>query len=404
MTKRIIINIDSINVLLICLLSALIIFTPLYPLKLMIVLLGLLFLWILTTLKNAIWLKRAIPFLAFLMIAFILDLVSSLANNDSDILHNFLTQKLFVYIWAVVFCYYADKPNLLKKCIVPILIMILVSCYFTIMGNIQYPGASRMLASGNEINVLYHSLNIGGYDFVNGLIFLILPVVIYAKSLKKYKLLFIAIISVILGTIIIGSYTIAIFLSVAMLIMSVTNPTKKIRFALIMMIIIIAFVIFSDSLLDLMGELGRATGSDILVQRAQMIRYRNFIESSGENRFILYHNGLINFSNNVFFGKLLGDVGQQLASGHSALINYLESYGLFSVVYFKFWIDTVKFVRKVFVNDSVKYYYHMFFIVFMIFALINTIDTSNGIGFFVLFFGPALLLCADTNLNSERVN
>ena len=261
-----------------------------------------------------------------------------------------------------------------------------------------------MLASGNKINALYHSLNIGGYDFVNGLVFLVLPVVIYARSINKYKLFFISIVAILLSTLIVGAYTIAILLSVAMIIISLTNPAKRIRFALIMLITIIIFVLFSDSLLDLMGELGRLTGSDILTQRAQMIRYRNFIESSGENRFILYHNGLINFSHNILFGKMLGDVGQQLASGHSALINYLESYGLFALVYFKFWIDTGKFASKVFVNNSVKYYYHMYFSIFMIFAFVNTIDTSNGIGFFVLFFGPALLLCADTNLNSERMN
>ena len=65
--------------------------------------------------------------------------------------------------------------------------------------------------------------------------------------------------------------------------------------------------------LDLMIYIGNLIGSNILVTRAEMIRYRDFVEGSGENRLVLYGNGLMNFANNFFFGRMIGNPQDSLS-------------------------------------------------------------------------------------------
>lgn len=394
MRKSLVVSIDTINLFFLCLLSALLIFTPLYSYKKMIILLIVFTGWFITAARDKYWNRRALPIIVILLALMALDFVSALGNDNSLIFLNFITQKLFVYIWILIFSYYVDKKNIIEKAIPIILTLVMISSFFTIRGNLLFPGASRLLASENVENSIYRSLFIGGYDFIYGLVFVVLPLYVYLKRTLHRKIFYLFCLTVFLVSIVTGAYTIAILLSLAMLIGAFINPEKKIAW-IILLLIVSLISLFSEQLLDLMIYIGNLIGSNILVTRAEMIRYRDFVEGSGENRLVLYGNGLMNFANNFFFGRMIGNPQDSLHSGHSALINYLESYGLFSLAYFIYLKKSFSVIYNSLKNFVTKQYYVIYFVILLMFMLLNTIDTSNGIGFFAFFFGPILLLCSE---------
>lgn len=126
-------------------------------------------------------------------------------------------QSLLFLLPALIGFYYmnyrSENINVLSKVLI---IALFVTSITTIIGLIQFPNASRILAtiatSDNAEALKYHWHNIGGYDFVY-ICVLLYPMLILAHKLRRInRITFFIVFALLLALIIISEYTIALLL------------------------------------------------------------------------------------------------------------------------------------------------------------------------------------------------
>ena len=398
------------NQFLLCLLAALMVFTPLYKYQKMIFILFLFVLWFLNALMlDGSYFNKSIPLMCFCIVVILLDiLVGIFSNSSSNMLLGI--NKMPTFIWALIYLFYKDKIHLLNKPIKIILAMIAISAAFTLIGNLQYPGASRLLASSglNDYYVadreFYRTINIGGYGFVFSLVFLSMPILLFWR--KKKNVVLLIFLALLVSTVFVASYFIGIILMVAMIVFGFINPKHIWQFFILICLCILAVFAFSNIILEWLVEFGGNINSDILIQRATELLTGEYFNGLGDdnNRIQIYINAIINWSKRPLFGALQGHVDNLRRSGHSALLGYLETYGLFSIIYYVFYYNTYKNIKSSFGNSSLKNFFLIYYICFILFIFIDVFDTFCDLGLTVFFVAPVLFQLMDDNIGCSSVD
>lgn len=379
--------------------AALLILTPLYPFKRMVFLIGFLLAWILSTITiDARWIKRSQKAILFLLVFFAMDLLYAVSNWNLQLLKTFFTQKIFVYIWLLVLIFYIRHVNLLGFPIIAILIMIFITCTFTISGNLTVPGASRRLAAGGERAMAYHNLNVAGYDIIYGLVFMPLPLIVAIRKKTLHPVIAIGMIVLIFATLVIASYTLSILLCLGIVISTIANPKNKWKFCGSMLLLTAVLLIFRKDISNIVINIGNKIGSYMLVRRATQIRDMTYFSDYGYseyNRLILYRNGLMNFVRHPFFGKMGGAYLGLLNAGHSGFINYFETYGLFGCIYVLYWRYAYRITKRCMMSEETQTNYPILFTFLMVFILTDTIDVAGATTLCAIFVCPSMLMYSD---------
>lgn len=396
---------ELINYICVVVLTGLIVFTPLYRFKKIIVLIGCFLLWCLSTLMiDKHWFKKTQKGILFLCLFLLLDVFYSLSTGNGEPLHYFLVQKLFVYIWIFIFLFYMDHRSLLRVPVTMVLLMITISCIFTLRGNLVYPGASRRLASGGELAIFYHNMYIAGYDIIYGMVFLIMPIAIGIKKRVLRVVPASLVLIEMLVTLVIGSYAISILLAVGMLIYALAGQKNRVRSFVLTILMTILIFSFRVELLNLLIDIGNKIDSYMLVRRATQLRDMTYFSDYGMsnyNRFALYLNGFLNFIRHPLFGRMGGPHKDILYAGHSGLINYFDVYGIFGSIYVFYWIYSYRTIKSKFNDNENLSYYKVFYMFVWVFLFFETIDIAPATALIINFIAPALFLCIEDSDNKQ---
>ena len=399
---------EFINHICIIALSGLIVFTPLYGLKKIAILLGSFVMWYLSTLTIDIqWVRRKQKALLYLLIFLLLDVFYSLSTGSTEPLHYYLVQKLFVYIWIFIFLFYIEHKNMLHIPITAILLMIAISCILTIRGNLLYPGASRRLASGGELANFYHKMYIAGYDIIYGMVFLVMPITLGIKKRVLRVIPASLLLIEMMVTLVIGSYAISILFTVGMLICALAGQKNKVKFFVITMGLTVLVLVFRIELLDALINIGIRINSYMLVRRATQLRDMTYFSDYGMNnynRFALYLNGIMNFIRYPLVGRMGGYHNDILYAGHSGLINYFDVYGIFGAIYVGYWLYSYKSIKYAFEEKENVDYYKLFFMFVWAFLILETIDIAPATALVINFLAPAIFVFVEDSDNEINNN
>ena len=229
--------------------------------------------------------------------------------------------------YIVYFCRY-EKIKIGVKILIGVCLLTLIT---TVIGCIQNPEASRILASVESTDlesIQYDWKNIGGYDFVYMMV-LMHPLLILAYKKGTIKF-FVSL----LGTI--SLFVLAIYseYTTALLLVIITSLLyffkKKLKFQNLLFLIIVAvfFVtFFSDIFSDLLNRLADMVNSENIAHRLRALAGgRTGIENSEDNRIELYENSLKTFFAAPLWGTFLSGGGG--IGGHSFILDFIAQYGI----------------------------------------------------------------------------
>lgn len=397
-----------INKISLCLLFSIILLTPLHEYKKMIVILLLFVLWFISAVVvDNHFFGESLPFVAFLIMFILLDFFRGVILHDTNIILIGINRMPFL-IWPLLLKFYYKRVQLLKVPLIFAISLITISGIYTLIGNIAYPEASRLLATGaeysNSTRDFYQSMNIGGYGLIYGMAFLFMPLILLYRQKPKGKLLIFSIIAFYFVNIMYASFLIAIILSVFLIIFSCINIKRKVSVVIVFGIVFFLVTIFNNEIGYFLVKIANDMNSDILAKRvAQLFSGEYFQEYGDSNRFTIYMNSIKNWLDRPLLGSLQGGTIEYRRSGHSTLLGYLEQYGLIASLYYWYLYRVYITTTVLFNNIQLKNCWFMFYMSFCFLALVNNVDRFGEIGSAVFFIAPTMLLYLDRKtLNKQK--
>ncbi len=376
---------------------ALCVFSPIWQYQKMVLILGCFLIWFISTTQiDARWISRMIPSLLYLGAMFILYLWRGISMDDVGGSVNLIVNQLPLYIWFVILEFYIYSKTSTKTVITAFFILFLITTYFTLVGNLANPGASRALAGTTTYYTAqreqYRAAFIGGYDIIYGAVFLTMPLTLLAKK-HKWIWVIIAAFSVM---IVVSSYTIGIMLMLFMIICGIARVKDIWKLALVFGAVFLVVVVFQQEILTWIVELATDIDSEILIKRAtQLLTGEYFTEfGNNNNRLTIFYNEILNWLEHPIFGNLITQVKVTRRIGHSTLLSYLSNFGLFSMVFYGY-LKRYYVVVKQSLSTEYGKLFSVYFFFFIIFALIDRYETAIACCVCAFFIAPILFMTAD---------
>lgn len=217
-------------------------------------------------------------------------------------------------------------------------LFVAVTCLTTIIGHERYPMASRELASGSAIydTEKYLRMNIGGYDFVYGLVLLI-PIFWWLQRQEKTrfrKILYTVILVLDVLCIYSSQYTIALIcMAITFLMIWMLKNRKNATIAtgiIIVFLLCNGLELLSKAFYWISEHIGLDYVSDRLLQVSQLLGGHSINTSTSDKRIMHYKEQLATFSQAPLFGKNLFSFHRSAVSGHSLLLDLLGAGGVFA--------------------------------------------------------------------------
>lgn len=268
----------------------------------------------------------------------------------------------------------------------------IITTVTTIIGTINYPNASRYLATAanasDSLRTFYDWNNIGGYGFVYTIV-LLYPLLIFASKQKLIGIMPTIICTMAILTLIICSeYTIALLLFMASSILFLVGKDMSVSNLIVLMLFVaILCFAFWEKVSDIFLLLGNSIQSENLSERLLAIAGgKSGLETTEDLRWVYISNAFESFLSQPLFGGLFS--GNRVLSGHSFIIDFLSKYGLAGLGLI-IWM-----YRKIYVYFYKRYesvlgygYIIWFFVQTIILSIINT-----SMWLYVLaLFGPVMI-------------
>lgn len=219
-----------------------------------------------------------------------------------------------------------------------IICMYVITCVTTIVGNDQYPMASRLLATDTieeYLRRLYAKKNIGGFAMAYGLV-LLTPLIIHLIKNKQVNgFIGIGLLGLFGATLFAMEYGTAVILfaaSLGLLLIPKLN-TKKI---IIMLVVVILFVLlFGGVVADMFEQISLSVDSEALSERfmavAEVLRGDVISSTSAQNRTGYYEKSWRVFLETLMLGRW-GRKNVEVTGGHSFVLDTMGDYGLLGIV------------------------------------------------------------------------
>ena len=265
-----------------------------------------------------------------------------------------------------------------------ILLIYLFTLITTFFGLIEFPSASRDLASYQNF-FFYSQRNIGGFGFFYSLPFFGLILI----NLKKNKILNFLIWFFILSCIVLSQYFILLIIFLLTFFIRVKNIKFNLFFLRLMIFLAslcLFFIICNDSLINFLKfliELTEFFNLNFLSEKIfdfVNLLLTNQAGNSIDARLSVYIKSVISFFTNPFFGSLLKPEPIGSVGGHSELLDLLGSTGIFG---FFILILMIKILHPLKVILNYEYIYYSTFILILI-AIVNPISSFPQISIMFL--------------------
>ena len=346
--------------------------------------------------------KKTAPYLALIALWGFLSLFlhhSEIANAGETYFTKYLAFSLWTYIWCVFYIFYADNITLLKGPIKVLVAMLLISGILTIRGNIIYPDASRLLAGLSEndvsLGLQLRSLYVGGYDFIYGVVYLVMPTILLLRYSGIKKLYVWSCILIELFVVLLGDFFTGFILAVVMAIFACVKVENSSKALVILFIFVLLFVILKDVIFEMVIEVGNFMGLESLAHRATQMLLGTYqsdydMKLNDLSRTERALNAIRNIMDSPLLGQLVERSTPMREAGHSEFLTYFERFGLLAVTYIAFFKSFYKRCLN-HINSRVIKRYFIFYVWFVIaFLFLDTFDIANATGFVVFFFAPLL--------------
>ena len=326
------------------------IFVPLFSQYLRVIIFyPVMFIWIFTAMlidKN--WINRSFPEIMYLFYILILFVFAYLFSGSSDILRRYVTVIFISFSSLLLYTFYSENLHLISKYKSFILWSLIFGVTTTVYGVVKYPQAARILATDGsnypELFEMFRKMGIGGYDFIYTLVVASIALIFLIKMVSGYRKIILAVAWILFEVcIFLSGYTIAILSSVLFCIFAFLLPVKSkkpnihhVKISSIFLVGVAGLIVwfFRDPIFGLI-----ATLADKLNVYYVSIRIKQLLSATeGEGlasleRIGLYKNAWLNFLDSPAFG--IGIRKESLASGHSEVLYYLESFGVWGIVYLR---------------------------------------------------------------------
>ena len=301
----------------------------------------------------------------------------------------FLYGFLQFSMWPIVVCYVLNRKqySYAKLLLGTSITCVLFTSITTVLGNVAFPGASRLLAAiwseNPALAQYYTSLNIGGFDFVYMLVMflpLLAPIIQYQDN-KVYKLFFFIFCLLSIFTIIKTEYTTAVILSLiapfAILFPRLLSNKSIFLITLVVLICIAPITL----LLDNISETVESTVISERLLNLSNLMQGKAVDGDLESRLELYTISLRSFAQNPFWG------GSQIG-GHSLVFDIVGYFGVIGILILCFIFRQIYMVCiRPFKGDNSYKYLILVYLIQILLAVLNTTIIFNVFFFFIPLIG-----------------
>lgn len=397
-----------VNQFFLILISALIIFTPFYSLKRVFIMLACFFIWYVTSCNiDKRFLRKSLPYIGLISLWAILSGFlhnQAVTNAGSTYFTRFMAFSLWTYIWCVFYIFYSDNFSLFKESLKYLIIFIVISCALTIRGNIIYPDASRLLAGLSEkdtsLGVTLRSLYVGGYDFIYGIVYLLMPTVLYLRYTKEKKIYLWIFLALEAGVVLLGDFFTGFLLAVAMAIFACVKVENNSKTLFVVSLLVLLVFISKDLILEAVIGVGNSMGLESLSHRATQMLLGTYqsdydMKMNDLSRTERAVNALRNIMDSPLLGQLVERGGRIREAGHSEFLTYFEKFGFIAITYVLFFKNFYKKCLHHIRSRVFKKYFIIYAWFVIAFLFLDTFDVANATGFVVFFFAPLLFQYVD---------
>lgn len=286
----------------------------------------------------ALYRKGAYIMLGFFAIS-LLTLITKLGNIAGAAVYIYGELQIYLYGMIAISVIYKEDPKRSRRLFWLILVMYAFTAVTTIIGNDEYPQASRFLAT-DTLDAFwrqrYLKANIGSFSLAYGLV-LLTPLVIHLTKSRKINVIIGIGLLVLIGvTLMVMEYGMAVILYAASLSLLLIPKltTKKI---IVLLVIVLLFVfLFGGVLANVFEQISLSVDSETLAERfmavADVLRGEDKTSSAtAQNRTEFYNMSLRVFAETSLLGRW-GRKNVSVTGGHSFVLDAMGDFGLLGIV------------------------------------------------------------------------
>ena len=302
----------------------------------------------------------------------------------------------FLPVLLSVFYLSWDNIKIKKRVFGFVFVLECVTLITTIYGLQIYPNASRDLASEAASIPIYKQMNIGGYDFIYGLVLLI-PTLVFMLGKKRHVVLLLPLFFSVLLCIFISQYSIALIITIVSLSIFILFKiqSKPLRFSLLFLALLLMLTLigFSDIVFSSLGDFMYKVGADAIGKKLYDLASSlgsNLFVGTVESRLHQYSLSFTTIIKSPLFGRLIND--SYRCGGHSELLDIWATGGVGALVLFTYILKKCySRFRQGGLNRKSINYLNLTFFVFVFIALTNTVLNSPLIAINA-FLLPSLIM------------
>lgn len=266
----------------------------------------------------------------------LLSLISRLLDSTSSGAL-YLYGELQVYLYGIIALRViaGGDTKTCRRMFVIIMVMYLITAVTTYIGGVNYPGASRTMATLSSSDLLYRTYvkeNIGSFVFVYELV-LLTPLLIYLTRQKYIKPVLGYLLIAFIGVVIVATeYGMAVMLYFASLVLLVFPKLTSKKLMILLLVLVLVFVVGAELVANVFEQLSLSVESETLAERflavAETLRGEDELSATtGQTRMEFYKKAINVFWNTTF----LGGWGTISTGGHSFVLDALGNYGVLGI-------------------------------------------------------------------------
>ena len=317
---------------------------------------------------------------------------------DPDLVLYIKSMTYLIMVYSIFLYYFNDKHKKFQKFLCAFLILDCIAVGINTYFKLQIdPMLVRYLSTGMETRerllgseVFY---GVANYGYYYALVSIILLLGFLFLNYHKTKLLIFLLIFAFTALLIQASYTMAIlFTFIFLTLLFILKYSNKYTFVAIALIGVMTLLIFQDMYASMFYQLADIKG----VSREVSIRFKEIayffssnIDISGIDlnaRLNLYSQSMDAFANNILIGVIDSSAYSAGCSpgGHSAWLDLLAQFGLFSIPFFIFLFNAYKYCKNR-VPKNFRAFVNVYWLYFILLGFVNTLLFANIFTIWFLF-------------------
>ena len=301
--------------------------------------------------------------------------------------------SFLIMVYSIFLYYFDEKYRRFQKflCVFLLLdcVVVAINTYIHLQLN---PMVARYLATGIETRERLLGATafygVGSYGYFYSLVSIILLLAFLFLNCRENFFLVLLSIFAFTALLIQASFAVAIiFTFIFLTLLVVIKYTNKHTFIVIALLGVMVLLIFPGTIASIFRQLSNITGIPYLVSGKfnELVTFfsRNDVSGTDLNvRQSLYLQSVDAFVNNILTGTVLTNSNMYSAGSHSAWLDLLANFGLFSIPFFIFLFRAYKYC-KIRVPLTFRPFFKVYWLYYICLGFVNTLLFAN---IFIIWF------------------